>query len=86
MKSNTKKFIVIFLGITMIALLLIGFQARPAQAQAQIKLTYANTPPSAAFPCIQMERWAKEVEKRTVTSRILCHTMKTGYTPFDSFS
>jgi TRAP-type C4-dicarboxylate transport system substrate-binding protein len=63
MKSRTEKFVVVFLGIIMICLLLIAFQARPAQAQ--IKLTYANTPPSTAFPCVQMERWAKEVERRT---------------------
>ena len=32
---------------------------------APIKLTYANFPPASTFPCVQMERWAKEVEKRT---------------------
>ncbi len=31
----------------------------------KIKLTYANFPPASTFPCVQMERWAKEVEKRT---------------------
>ena len=30
-----------------------------------ITLSYANYPPAIAFPCIQMERWADEVEKRT---------------------
>src|SRR5512145_2927842 len=34
-------------------------------ADAAIKLTYANFPPAATFPCVQMEHWAKEVEKRT---------------------
>jgi len=34
-------------------------------AQAQIKLTYANFPPAPTFPCVQMEEWKKEVEKRT---------------------
>lgn len=33
--------------------------------QAQIKLTYANFPPSKVFPSVQMERWKVEVEKRT---------------------
>ncbi|MBI5420114.1 MAG: TRAP transporter substrate-binding protein [Deltaproteobacteria bacterium] len=37
----------------------------PARAEASIKLTYANFPPAATFPCVQMEHWAKEVEKRT---------------------
>jgi TRAP-type transport system periplasmic protein len=32
---------------------------------AAVTLTYANFPPAATFPCVQMERWAKEVEKRT---------------------
>ena len=36
-----------------------------AHGQATIKLTYANFPPETTFPCVQMERWAKEVEKRT---------------------
>ena len=34
-------------------------------APGAIKLTYANFPPAATFPCVQMERWKKEVEKRT---------------------
>ncbi|RPJ55074.1 MAG: TRAP transporter substrate-binding protein, partial [Dehalococcoidia bacterium] len=34
-------------------------------SQATITLKYANFPPATTFPCAQMERWAKEVEKRT---------------------
>jgi TRAP-type C4-dicarboxylate transport system substrate-binding protein len=30
-----------------------------------IKLNYANFPPAPTFPCVQMEQWKKEVEKRT---------------------
>lgn len=30
-----------------------------------IELTYANFPPAPTFPCVQMERWKTEVEKRT---------------------
>jgi TRAP-type C4-dicarboxylate transport system substrate-binding protein len=38
----------------------------PVSATAgAIKLTYANFPPAPTFPCVQMERWKKEVEKRT---------------------
>jgi TRAP-type C4-dicarboxylate transport system substrate-binding protein len=38
----------------------------PAPAPAEpIKLKYANFPPAPTFPCVQMERWKKEVEKRT---------------------
>jgi len=36
----------------------------PASA-GPIKLKYANFPPAPTFPCVQMERWKKEVEKRT---------------------
>ncbi|NJB68018.1 TRAP-type C4-dicarboxylate transport system substrate-binding protein [Desulfobaculum xiamenense] len=34
-------------------------------AQNPIVLEYANTPPASTFPCIQMERWAAEVTRRT---------------------
>lgn len=37
----------------------------PVSVAKEIKLTYANFPPAPTFPCVQMERWAKEVEKRT---------------------
>ena len=36
-----------------------------ATAADPIKLTYANFPPAPTFPCVQMERWKTEVEKRT---------------------
>lgn len=36
----------------------------PAVA-GKIKLNYANFPPAPTFPCVQMERWKTEVEKRT---------------------
>ena len=38
--------------------------AVPTSAEP-IKLSYANFPPAPTFPCVQMERWKKEVEKRT---------------------
>jgi TRAP-type C4-dicarboxylate transport system substrate-binding protein len=45
--------------------LLLGTSFLPVPAQAQIKLSYANFPPAPTFPCVQMERWKTEVEKRT---------------------
>ncbi|HWR72190.1 MAG TPA: C4-dicarboxylate ABC transporter substrate-binding protein, partial [Nitrospirota bacterium] len=36
-----------------------------AQAAEPITLRYANFPPAPTFPCVQMEHWAREVEKRT---------------------
>ncbi|MCJ2164360.1 MULTISPECIES: TRAP transporter substrate-binding protein [unclassified Pseudodesulfovibrio] len=36
-----------------------------ATALAGTTVTYANFPPAKTFPCIQMEQWKTEVEKRT---------------------
>ena len=36
-----------------------------ASIAGSIKLSYANFPPPVTFPCVQMERWKTEVEKRT---------------------
>jgi len=36
----------------------------PASA-GSTTLSYANFPPAPTFPCVQMERWKAEVEKRT---------------------
>jgi TRAP-type C4-dicarboxylate transport system substrate-binding protein len=46
---------------------LIAFASLPGLVFAAdpIKLTYANFPPAPTFPCVQMERWKTEVEKRT---------------------
>ena len=45
---------------------LFTFTWMPAPAAAgPISLNYANFPPAPTFPCVQMERWKKEVEKRT---------------------
>lgn len=30
-----------------------------------VRLTYANFPPAPTFPCVQMEHWSDEIEKRT---------------------
>lgn len=62
-----------------LAVLLAGFLAVPAPsgADAVIKLTYANFPPAATFPCVQMERWAKEVETRTA-GRVKVQTFPGG--------
>jgi TRAP-type C4-dicarboxylate transport system substrate-binding protein len=50
----------------MVFALLITTIWMPAPAAAEpIKLSYANFPPAPTFPCVQMERWKEEVEKRT---------------------
>jgi TRAP-type C4-dicarboxylate transport system substrate-binding protein len=52
-------------GIGLMVAWLLGSTLLTTPVQAQIKLTYANFPPAPTFPCVQMEEWKKEVEKRT---------------------
>jgi TRAP-type C4-dicarboxylate transport system substrate-binding protein len=52
-----------FIAVVLIAAAV--FVARTPGHAAPIVLKYANFPPASTFPCIQMERWAREVEKRT---------------------
>ncbi len=47
------------------ALCLLGGLLVPPAAAGPVTLTYANFPPAPTFPCVQMERWKAEVEKRT---------------------
>ena len=47
-----------------IMLLLLGGCSRK-EGDAVIELSYANVPPPETFPCVQMERWKEEVERRT---------------------
>jgi TRAP-type transport system periplasmic protein len=35
------------------------------ESKQTITLSYANFPPAPTFPCVQMERWKEQVEKRT---------------------
>jgi len=37
----------------------------PSAVAGPVTLSYANFPPASTFPCVQMERWKGEVEKRT---------------------
>jgi len=61
MKSKLFTVIAKLLGVA----LLFGMMTPQGLQAQEIKLTYANFPPAQTFPCVQMERWAKEVEKRT---------------------
>lgn len=53
------------LSVVAFSLAMIGSTWSVAPAADTIDLTYANFPPATTFPCIQMERWVKEVEQRT---------------------
>jgi len=48
----------------------------PAEADP-ITLSYANFPPAPTFPCVQMERWKEEVEKRTA-GKVVINTYPGG--------
>lgn len=43
----------------------LGILAVCSPVMAQTTISYANFPPAKTFPCVQMERWKQEVEKRT---------------------
>ncbi|ACV69738.1 TRAP transporter substrate-binding protein [Desulfohalobium retbaense] len=51
--------------IALSLMLLMVFLGTTAVSTSATTLTYANFPPAPTFPCVQMERWADEVEKRT---------------------
>jgi TRAP-type C4-dicarboxylate transport system substrate-binding protein len=61
---DLKRLILIFIAITFLFSFNLSIP-KNAHSQATITLKYANFPPAPTFPCVQMERWAKEVEKRT---------------------
>jgi TRAP-type C4-dicarboxylate transport system substrate-binding protein len=57
------------IGFVIVGIVMTAFLAplwSPAASVAgPMTLSYANFPPAPTFPCVQMERWKKEVEKRT---------------------
>ncbi|MBW1891347.1 MAG: TRAP transporter substrate-binding protein [Deltaproteobacteria bacterium] len=57
---------ILLLAAIFFAVFVIGSIGTPGEANAgPVKLSYANFPPPVTFPCVQMERWKDEVEKRT---------------------
>jgi len=63
-------------GIFTVTLLLTIMAPLPVAAE-EVKLSYANFPPAPTFPCVQMERWKTEVEKRT-NGKVLVNTFPGG--------
>ena len=55
----------LMVGVFVATLIGVASLSGNAIAADPIKLTYANFPPAPTFPCVQMERWKTEVEKRT---------------------
>lgn len=71
-----KKFAFVLAGLFLATILAISLIPTNAVA-GPIKLSYANFPPAPTFPCIQMERWKKEVEART-NGKVLINTFPGG--------
>ncbi|MBW2022744.1 MAG: C4-dicarboxylate ABC transporter substrate-binding protein, partial [Deltaproteobacteria bacterium] len=67
------KKIALVLSVFFVAMLMLMGMAPGVVNAGPIKLTYANFPPAPTFPCVQMERWKKEVEKRT-NGKVLIQT------------
>lgn len=59
-----RAFIIKVIGL-FVAFLFVAAMYAPAVAAKAKTLTYANFPPAPTFPCVQMERWKDEVEKKT---------------------
>ena len=60
-----RKLVMLFVGIILAAASAVFLMPAPVVMARPIRLSYANFPPAPTFPCVQMERWKQEVEKRT---------------------
>jgi TRAP-type C4-dicarboxylate transport system substrate-binding protein len=60
-----KRFLFLVMGLAFLAAGFLGINPSDRAFAEPIKLNYANFPPAPTFPCVQMERWKEEVEKRT---------------------
>jgi len=61
-----KKLIPVLLASTVVVLAGCGKKEETSvPVSAVLTLNYANFPPASTFPCVQMEHWKTEVEKRT---------------------
>ncbi len=59
-----RNLVFVLAGVFLASMLALNITASTVLA-GPIKLNYANFPPAPTFPCVQMERWKTEVEKRT---------------------
>ncbi len=72
---NRKRFTALLTAVAIICGFTL-FATGVARSQT-IHLNYANFPPEGTFPCVQMDRWAKEVDKRT-NGKVKVHTFPGG--------
>ena len=55
----------VLFGLSAVCAALLSGCSSSENGAASITLTYANFPPASTFPCVQMDHWKEEVEKRT---------------------
>jgi TRAP-type transport system periplasmic protein len=65
MKTFKKSVSVFILFFFVVMAVVAGLSGEVCAQQQKITLTYANFPPASTFPCVQMEKWKEELEKRT---------------------
>lgn len=63
-----KKKCVLLCATIVVAVIVGTFVTAGMSVAGPVKLSYANFPPAPTFPCVQMERWKTEVEKRTANT------------------
>ncbi|WP_300458117.1 TRAP transporter substrate-binding protein [Desulfobacula sp.] len=71
-----RKPFIVTVSLIMTSLVFVLLDYKPSIAQT-VNLNYANFPPASTFPCVQMERWKTEVEKRT-NGRVKINTFPGG--------
>ena len=78
-KRMRNKVLLVFLALILAVVPLLAACPAPVPPPPvePIKLTYANFPPAPTFPCVQMERWADEVEART-NGKVIIETFPGG--------
>jgi TRAP-type C4-dicarboxylate transport system substrate-binding protein len=64
-RMNMTRKLMLFVAVVFVAGLAGVALCTPTVYADAVKLNYANFPPAPTFPCVQMERWKTEVEKRT---------------------
>jgi len=72
-----KKKLTLLIAVCFIATLSWTVCQTPEALASPILLRYANFPPAPTFPCVQMERWKNEVEKRT-NGKVVINTYPGG--------
>lgn len=68
---------IISCGLSVIFVTILSGCSPSAREDKPITLTYANFPPASTFPCVQMDHWKQEVEKRT-GGRVVIQTFPGG--------